>query len=127
MPVVQYRLKGNLKAPIKTLEKLKTINFTLILQDAGKKGVEALRRMTPKDTGLTADSWSYEITTAPDSITLTWKNSSTNKSIPIALLLQFGHGIRKNGYYEGVDYINPALRPVFEEIEKRVWMEVNGK
>ena len=87
-------------------------------------GVDALREATPRDTGKTANSWDYIIEETPDSVTITWTNSNENRSIPIALLIQYGHATRKGGWVSGIDYINPALKPIFEEIAKSAWEEV---
>ena len=86
--------------------------------------VEALAKATPKDTGKTAASWSYTVTKGKESITITWRNSNIVDGVPIAVILQYGHGTRNGGYVEGVDYINPAMRPIFERIAARAWGEV---
>ena len=90
----------------------------------GKEGVEALARATPKDTGKTAASWSYAVHKSDGRITITWSNSNIVDGVPIAVILQYGHGTRNGGYVEGVDYINPAMRPIFERIAQRAWGEV---
>lgn len=87
-------------------------------------GVEALRDATPRDTGTTAESWDYIIEDDGESVTITWMNSNENRSIPIALLIQYGHGTGTGGWVAGRDYINPALRPIFDEIAKSAWEEV---
>ena len=98
-----------------------------VLTDYAQKGVQALEDATPRRTGLTALSWSYEIERTADSITITWTNSNFNKGVPIALMIQYGHGTGTGGYVPGVDYINPAMKPIFEEIEQRVMKEVNAR
>lgn len=92
-----------------------------ILEKYGQMGVDALRDYTPKDTGKTANSWYYEIVTGRDELNIIWKNSNINKHVNIALILQYGHGTRNGGWVEGVDYINPALRSVFEALADEVW------
>lgn len=92
-----------------------------ILEKYGQKGVEALRDYTPKDTGKTANSWSYEIVESNGEIDIIWKNSNINKHVNIALILQYGHGTRNGGWVEGVDYINPALRSIFKSLADEVW------
>ena len=96
------------------------------LDSYGRKGVEALEKYTPKDTGLTSQSWSYEIIRDKDGkfVSLCFNNSNINKHIPIAILIQYGHMCPNGTWVEGVDYINPALRPIFEEIADEVWKEV---
>lgn len=103
--------------------KLASKIFDQILDKYGKEGVEALRAATPKDSGKTADSWSYEVISAKDSARLVWKNSNINKGVPIAIILFYGHGTRNGGYVEGRDYINPALQPIFDEIASNAWKE----
>ena len=95
-----------------------------LLDQYGKEGVEALARATPKDTGKTAASWNYAVHKSDGRITITWSNSNIVDGVPIAVILQYGHGTRNGGYVEGVDYINPAMRPIFERIAQRAWGEV---
>lgn len=94
------------------------------LDKYGKKGVEALKAATPVDSGLTANSWSYEIIRSREKIAIIWKNSNINNGVPIAIILQYGHATRNGGFVQGRDYINPAIRPIFEEIAKESWNEV---
>lgn len=86
----------------------------------GAKGVEALRSATPKDSGQTADSWSYTI----EDWGISFTNSNIKDGCPVAILIQYGHGTKNGGYVEGIDYINPALRPIFEQIANECWKEV---
>lgn len=106
-------LKRNRKLDIKDFEKF------------GQMGVEALREATPKDTGFTADSWYYEITNVDGKLTIRWLNSNVVDGwCNVAVMLQYGHATGNGGYVEGIDYINPALRPVFDKIAKHAWKEV---
>ena len=84
----------------------------------------ALTASTPVDTGKTASSWSYEIRKTNSSISIVWKNSNIVDGVPIAVVIQYGHGTATGGYVQGVDYINPALQPIFERISKEIWKEV---
>ena len=95
--------------------------ITWKLNRYGEKGVAALREATPKRTGKTADSWSYEIIENDDEIKIVWNNSNYNKWAQVAVLIQYGHGTRNGGYVEGIDYINPAMRSVFQNIADAVW------
>ena len=88
----------------------------------GAKGVEALRSATPKDSGLTANSWSYTI----EDWGIGFSNSNIQDGYSVALLIQYGHATRDGGYVEGIDFINPALRPIFEEIAEECWKEVKS-
>ena len=95
-----------------------------VLDKYGQKGVEALAAATPVDTGKTAASWSYEKVVENGTAKLIWSNSNIYRGINIAVLLQYGHATKSGTYVEGIDYINPALRPVFEKLADEAWMEV---
>lgn len=97
------------------------------LEKYAQTGVEALSRATPVRTGKTAASWDYEIHRDGSGAVIYWTNSNENKGERIALLLQYGHGTRNGGYYMGLDYINPAMRPVFDKIAEDAWEEVTSK
>ncbi len=94
------------------------------LDKYGREGVEALKNYTPKDSGKTSESWYYNIERKDGIITLSFNNSNFNDGVPIAIILQYGHGTRNGGFVQGVDYINPALSPVFEKILNDMWEEV---
>lgn len=95
-----------------------------ILEPYAQQGVAALRSYTPNETGLTANSWSYDITKGKGSHTIWWSNSHVNNGVNIAVILQYGHGTRNGGYVHGIDYINPALRKVLQDIADSAWEEV---
>lgn len=122
--VVMFRQKGNLKRTSDFLKHASSLNLDAILNQYGQEGVEALRVATPKDTGTTANSWSYSIHKGTDSITITWSNSNIVDGVPVAVILQYGHGTRNGGYVQGTDYINPAMKPIFDKIAQRAWEEV---
>ena len=109
----------------KAHEASKTINSTLTKY--GEKGVAALQAATPIRTGETASSWYYKIEKSGSRITLSFFNSNVNKGVPIAIILQYGHGTNNGGWVQGRDYINPALRPIFDEMVQAIWKEVTGK
>jgi hypothetical protein len=88
-------------------------------------GVNALAAATPVKTGITASSWGYKIVTEEGSTRIVWTNSNVVKGQQVAILLQYGHGTRNGGYVVGRDYINPALQPIFDDIAKNAWKEVN--
>lgn len=94
------------------------------LRKYGEMGVRALQANTPKRTGLTAASWYYTISESSDGFTIEWKNRNSNKGVLIAAILQYGHGTGTGGYVQGVDYINPAMKPVFQQIADDAWKEV---
>lgn len=89
-----------------------------------QRGVDALVSMTPTDSGLTADSWGYEIVTDKNGLTIYWTNSNKNHGFSVALGIQYGHGTGDGAWIEGYDFINPAIRPIFDQIAEAVWKEV---
>jgi hypothetical protein len=90
----------------------------------GKEGVLALQSHTPTDTGKTSDSWSYRITRSKSGTTIGWYNSNVVGGVPVAILLQYGHGTRNGGFVRGLDYINPALKPIFDKLRNDIWREL---
>lgn len=98
----------------------------LSLDEWGRIGVDALSSSTPIDTGKTADSWYYTVVNSRSGLKLIWNNKNVNKGVNIALIIQYGHVGRNGVYIEGRDYINPALRPVFDKISETAWKEVKG-
>ena len=125
MPSMTYTYSGDLKGTRGFLNRLKQDRFVDRLDKYGQMGVKALRDATPRDTGKTANSWDYVIEQTKDSVTITWTNSNENRSIPIALLIQYGHATRNGGWISGIDYINPALKTIFEQIATSAWKEVS--
>lgn len=118
----KIRLKPHPHKTEKYLERLKRKEYYKVLESAAQRGVEALAAATPKRTGKTAASWSYEIETDGKGISIYWKNDNVTKDgDPIAILLQYGHGTGTGGYVTGRDYINPAIKPVFDSISDDVW------
>lgn len=122
--IVSFTQKGNFKKTDRFLSNLVSLHFSRKLRRYGELGVQALRNATPKDTGLTADSWSYEIVEEPGRTAMYWRNSNVVDGIPIAIILQYGHGTRNGGFVEGIDYINPTIKPIFEKMAKEAWKEV---
>lgn len=116
--------RGSFDKTEKFLKKSFGRDYIRILQKFGEQGVSALSAATPIDSGLTAISWSYEIVQKSSSISVIWKNSNENKGVNIAIILQYGHGTKNGGYVEGIDYINPALKPIFKELADAAWKEV---
>ena len=95
------------------------------LRETAKIGVvEALSSATPKETGKTASSWYYEIKRQNGSVSLEFYNSNVNKGVPIAIILQYGHGTGTGGWVEGIDYINPVIQPLFKQLADDAWKEV---
>ena len=122
--MISFRQKGDFKKLSSYLDHVKEVFNVGILNKYGEEGVEALRSATPKDTGLTSESWMYKISRPGDSIVISFDNTNFQNGVPIAIILQYGHATRNGGYVQGVDYINPALRPIFEKIAEEAWEEV---
>lgn len=125
--VVQMSEKGDFKKTFKFLKAMKEKKFLSNLNKYGERGVQLLSENTPRDTGLTASSWYYKIEDDGETLTLTWYNSNVKKDyFNVALMLQYGHATKNGGWVEGIDYINPALKPLFDEMEKDIWEEVKS-
>lgn len=116
--------KGNFIETERYLKRNK--RYDTILERYAQRGVEALSSATPKDDGTTAMSWGYKITKTnkDESISIEWYNTNVNKGVNIAIILQYGHATRNGGYVSGRDYINPALRPIFDAMANEAWKEV---
>lgn len=106
------------------LEKTKRGAKITDLERYGKEGVNALMSATPVDTGNTANSWNYKIERNSGSIAISFYNTNIQNGVPIAIILQYGHGTRNGGWVEGRDYINPAIQPIFDKIAENAWKEV---
>jgi hypothetical protein len=96
------------------------------LERLAQRGVSALQASTPKESGLTAASWDYEIEVKNGKTTIWWTNRHTEDGVNIAIILQYGHGTGTGGYVAGRDYINPAIKPIFDEISNQVWKKVTS-
>lgn len=116
--IVTITTKGNFKKFNSFLEKSKNIFNVGILDKYGRIGVEELRKATPTDTSQTANSWSYKIKRTKDSVTLEFHNSNIQNGVNVAMILYTGHATKEGYWVEGVDYINPALKPIFDELAK---------
>lgn len=122
--MISISQKGDFSKLTGFLEKMKNVIKIGDLDKYGREGVAALSAATPKESGLTANSWYYEIERSKDSVSISFHNSNVNKGVPIAIILQYGHGTRNGGYVEGIDYINPAIQPLFNKIAEDAWEEV---
>lgn len=126
MQAVKLTTRGTFKRSENFLKRMLKLDIRDILNRYGEQGVEALRQATPKRTGLTSESWSYEVHIYRGGASLEFLNSNYNDGVPIALILQYGHATGWGGYVQGIDYINPALRSVFDNIQTQVWEEVQN-
>lgn len=124
--MIEIKQKGDFKRTEKLLSRVTRITLRHILDRYGEMGVNALAAATPVDTGKTASSWGYKLNIGAESSTITWTNSNVNKGVNIAIILQYGHGTRNGGYVEGRDYINPAMKPIFDDLAAEAWREVVG-
>lgn len=122
--MIKFRHKGDFSKLNKFLEKAKEAVHLGDLNKYGRAGVAALSSATPRDSGVTADSWSYEIKRENGTITISFNNSNINDGVPIAIILQYGHGTGSGGWVQGRDYINPAIQPIFDQIADEAWKEV---
>ena len=122
--MISISQKGDFSKLTGFLERMKNVIKIGDLDKYGREGVAALSAATPKESGLTANSWYYEIERSKDSVSISFHNSNINKGVPIAIILQYGHGTRNGGYVAGIDYINPAIQPLFNKIAEDAWEEV---
>ena len=110
---------------VTVLDKMKSVlTNTSKLDEYGQKGVEALKKATPKESGKTADSWGYEIVTNDDKTSIIWTNDNVNDGVNIAIILQYGHGTGTGGYVQGTDYINPAIKSTFDSMAESLWKDI---
>jgi len=122
--MIKFRQKGDFSKLTSYLERVKGRAHLSGLDKYGKQGVAALASATPVDTGKTAASWYYQIEHTEGRVTLSFLNSNVQNGIPIAIILQYGHGTGTGGWVQGRDYINPVVQPIFDEIANNAWKEV---
>lgn len=124
MKIIQ---KGNFNKTEKFLESAKKINPRSMLEEYGKRGVAVLSSATPVDSGKTADSWSYKVICKNGKYSVEWINDNKKDNVPIAIILQYGHATKNGGWVQGKDYINPAIKPIFDDMAKTIWTEMVGR
>lgn len=124
--LISFRHRGNFNSLELFLNKAKNLNYRSILERYAIAGVQALSSATPKDTGETANSWGYEIVIQRSGFSIHWTNSNIVGTVPLVILLQYGHGTRSGSFVEGYDFINPAIRPIFDSIAENLWKEVTN-
>lgn len=120
------RSRGNFNNTERLLKKSLGRDWMSVLEDYGRQGVQELAAATPIDSGETASAWDYEIVREDGKVSVIWTNSNINNGVNIAIILQYGHGTGWGGYVVGRDYINPALRPIFDSMADAAWKEVSG-
>ena len=122
--MISFRQKGDFSKLTRYLERVKGVFNASLLDKYGREGVQALASATPVDSGLTASSWSYEVTNTNGTAKITFNNSNIQNGVPIAIILQYGHATGNGGWVQGRDYINPVIRPLFDKIANDAWKEV---
>jgi LysM repeat protein len=118
--------KGDFRNTERFLTNAQKLNTRKILESYGWKGVQALSVATPKDTGETSNAWEYDVKVSTTKCSVTWYNTNLENNVPVAILIQYGHGTKNGGYVQGIDYINPALKPIFDQIAEALWSEVQN-
>lgn len=124
--MISFRQKGDFSKLNRYFERLKEVVKIGDLNKYGRAGVAALASATPIDSGKTAESWEYEIVRQNGSVSIEFYNSNINEGVPIAIILQYGHGTGTGGWVQGRDYINPAIQPIFDKIAEDAWKEVTN-
>lgn len=123
---VKFEVSGGFTKTERFLNRMKRREYLNVLDEFGRDGVQALRNATPVDSGATAEAWDYEIKRTRNYTEIVWTNSNVNDGVPIAVILQYGHGTGTGGYVQGRDYINPAIRPIFDKIAEKAWKVVTS-
>lgn len=117
---------GDFKRTERYLNKLQQLDLGKIAAAQAGIGVKALQQATPRDSGLAASSWGYKIIQTASTLTIAWTNNDKENGYPVAIMIQYGHGTGTGGYIHGRDYINPAMRPVFDKITETLWKAVTS-
>jgi hypothetical protein len=124
--VISFSSTGDWRRTEAFLRKMTSTDLLSALGKYGQQGVSALAAATPTDSGLAASSWDYTVEGSQGSASITWTNTDQENGFPVAIMLQYGHGTGTGGYVQGRDYINPAIRPVFDRIADEVWKAVTS-
>lgn len=126
MGAISIVSKGDLRKTEAFLQRMAKLDIRKVLEAGAKEGVKALASATPEDSGLASDSWSYKISGGKIYPTIVWLNHDVENGFPVAIMLQYGYGTGTGGYVQGRDYINPAIRPIFDKIANDVWKAVTS-
>ena len=124
--MITIKQEGNFKNTERFFSRAQNLRLHTILENYGRKGVAALASATPKDTGETASSWDYKISITQKGYTISWINRHEENGIMPAILIQYGHGTGTGGYIQGLDYINPAMKPIFDDVANAISKEVSN-
>lgn len=117
---------GSFEKTLKFLNRIQPDNLFANLDRYGRMGVDALSSATPVETGLASNSWGYQIGKTKGRVSISWFNTDVEGGVNIAVIIQYGHGTGTGGYVQGRDYINPAMRPIFDKILEDVWRVVTN-
>ena len=124
--MIRVESSGSFDNTVKFLKFLQSGRMFNVLDRYGRMGVDELRANTPKESGETANSWGYRVINQNGIHGIEWYNTHVNDGVNVAVLIQYGHGTGTGGYVEGIDYINPALRPVFQAMADDIWRQVSN-
>ena len=125
--MITVKHKGSFNRTTRFLHDILRLDYKTIMARYGRMGIKELSAATPIDSGITADSWYYEIHELPTGLSIVWSNKNINDGVNIAIILRYGHGTGTGGYVVGRNYISPAIRPVFDEMADSVWKELKRK
>lgn len=118
--------KGSFKNAEAYLTRILKLDFRSVIESAAQEGVKALQAATPRDSGIAAESWGVKVVIFKGGARITWTNSDVENGFPVVIMLQYGHGTGTGGYVQGKDFINPAMKPVFDHIAETVWKAVSS-
>lgn len=124
--MISVSSSGSFDKTERFLRSMQKLNLARLAQTEAQKGVSALANATPRDSGLAATSWNYEVTQDSRGLTISWTNTDVETGFPVAIMLQYGYATGTGGYVQGVDYINPAMRPIFDQIAETIWKAVTS-
>ncbi len=123
---ISFEAQGSFRHLDNYLQKMSKRDILSELAGYGREGVAALQRATPVDSGITADSWAFNVTSSRGWFFLNWTNDHVVDGTPLVIMLQYGHGTGTGGYVQGYDFINPAIRPIFDRISADMWKAVTS-
>jgi hypothetical protein len=124
--VISFVSRGSFSNMESFLKKAAKTDILSILKACGQEGVSALASATPIESGLASSSWDYQVSGSGGKFRIIWTNSDVENGFPVAIMLQYGYGTGTGGYVQGRDYINPAMKPVFDRIADKVWKAVTS-
>jgi len=122
--MITVKVTGSFEKTQAFLKRVSKLDIIGLLRASAQEGVNALSRVTPIETGVAAHSWGFEVSSSGGIYTIIWTNSDVENGFPVVIMLQYGHGTGTGGYVAGYDFINPAMRPVFDKIADDIWKAV---